>query len=232
MRFVFDWIIQNPVQTIDSGTKVIFDSEPILLAATIITFLIVAFFVWNKNKVKLYKMVENRKPMEPVKFDREDILELKSALGKANRSELSSKSHLVPSGDASARGPLPPKERTKTSGEAEIDGVSDSNELTRTVKRDVLSSKAEEPPDELVDWFVEQYTDDKQEQKEMKSMENLPTVEKIDNVEQDNKQHTYQEKKIDKRKTPEFKARLLENLRKAREKKRLEKAGREVPEKP
>ena len=42
----------------------------------------------------------------------------------------------------------------------------------------------------------------------------------------------HKEVKIDKRKTPEFKARLLENLRKARERKRLEKAGREVPEKP
>jgi hypothetical protein len=207
MMFNIEWVIQNPIQTIDKGVSVIFDSEPILLAATIITFCIVAFFVWNKNKVKLYKMVEDRKPMEPVKFDREDILELKSALGKASTSVESMRSPLRQlSEEPSARGPLPPKERTKTSGEARMDGVSD----------------ADEPHDELLDWFVEQYTDNKQEQKEMKKM-----------PETNNEQHTYESgKKIDKRKTPEFKARLLENLRKAREKKRLEKAGREVPEKP
>jgi hypothetical protein len=209
MMFNIEWVIQNPIQTIDKGVSVIFDSEPILLAATIITFCIVAFFVWNKNKIKLYKMVEDRKPMEPVKFDREDILELKSALGKATISE-DVRSPVKLSERPFAKGQVPPKERTKTSGEAER--IDDKGSDTA----------ADEPHDELLDWFVEQYTDDKQEQKEMKKM-----------PETNNEQHTYESgKKIDKRKTPEFKARLLENLRKARERKRLEKAGREVPEKP
>ena len=165
MMFNIEWVIQNPIQTIDKGVSVIFDSEPILLAATIITFLIVAFFVWNKNKVKLYKMVENRKPMEPVKFDREDILELKSALGKATISE-DARSPVRRSEEPSARGPVPPKERTKTSGEAER--IDDKGSDTA----------ADEPPDELVDWFVKQYTDDKQEQKEMKKWRHWNRIKK------------------------------------------------------
>jgi hypothetical protein len=218
MMFNIEWVIQNPIQTIDKGVSVIFDSEPILLAATIITFCIVAFFVWNKNKIKLYKMVEDRKPMEPVKFDREDILELKSALGKATISE-DVRSPVKLSERPFAKGQVPPKERTKTSGEAEIDGVSDSNELTRAVKRDVLSSKADEP---RYDEFRER-GDEK--------MENLPVLEKIDDVGQDNRQHVYEEEKP--KETPRERMKRLwkEGKLKGRPK-RLEKARREVPEKP
>ncbi len=185
MMFSVDWVITNPVQTIDSGIKVIFDSEPILAAITIVTFLIVAFFVWNKNKVKLHKMVHDRKPMENVRIDVKGLKEELDARAKVlapPQGILHVETHVEKE---------PPKEHPVQ----DIDGVGD------------------EPKDELLDWFLDQYTDDKEEKQEMKNMENLPI---------DNEQHTYEEKKIDKRKTPEFKARLLENLRKAREKKKLE----------
>ncbi len=199
MIFNIEWVIQNPIQTIDKGVSVIFDSEPILLAATIITFLIVAFFVWNKNKVKLYKMVSDRQPMEPVRIDKDDLLELKSALGKATISE-ESVTPVRLSERPSAKGQVPPERR---SGEATKGTMAiPSNALDADI-RPSDPVKADEP---RYDEFRERETD--------------------------NAQHSYEEpKKIDKRKTPEFKARLLENLRKARERKRLEKAGREVPKK-
>lgn len=215
MIFNIEWVIQNPVQSIDSGVKVLFDSEPILVAITIVTFLVVAFFVWKKNEVRLYRHVRERKSMEPVRIDREDLLELKSALGKATSEESASPAEFS---EPSAKG-RPPKEQTKTSGEAAKGTMAIPS---RTLDADIRPSdpaKVDEPPDELIDWFVGQYTDDGEEKK---AMRRPPEIDGVGD-EVDNKQHSYEEPKIDKRKTPEFKAKLLENLRKARERKNAQK---------
>ncbi len=156
MMFSVDWVITNPVQTIDSGIKVIFDSEPILAAITIVTFLIVAFFVWNKNKVKLHKMVHDRKPMENVRIDVKGLKEELDARAKVQappQGIMHVETHVEKE---------PPKEHPVQ----DIDGVGD------------------EPKDELIDWFLDQYTDDDEEKKEMMKPPEI-----------DNQQHTYEAEK-------------------------------------
>lgn len=165
MEWTFSWVIQNPVQTIDSGVRVFFDSEPILMAATIITFCIVAFFVWNKNKTKLYKLAQDRQPMEPVKIDKDDmaiINKFKSAL-----------------------------EKTK-GGEAERAAMGSKNASSMPSERPQTAPATDEPPDELLDWFVSQYTDDEEEKKMMRQPPE--SEERIDGVGADVKKETPSER--------------------------------------
>ncbi len=132
MEFSFHWIIQNPVQAIDSGVKVIFDSEPILAAITIVTFIIVAFFVWNKNKVKLYKYAKDRTPMKV----EVDMIGLKEELARA---KVQAPPQEVQKGRTQVE-TEPPKERSRQ----EMDGVSDTDKV-----EDEILTMIEQHPDLL-----------------------------------------------------------------------------------
>lgn len=137
MIFSIDWFVQNPVQTIDSGVRVIFDSEPILLSITIVTFLIVAFFVWNKNKMKLYKMAKDRKPMK-VEIDMEG---LKNELAQAKVADPPQGTDgATPVTSGTPVGTQPPIGQPRP----EMDGVSDTDDV-----EDEILNMIEQHPDLL-----------------------------------------------------------------------------------
>lgn len=212
MNFWFEWIIKSPVQKQPdgggTGTTIVqqVGAEPFYALVLVV---LVIFF--SMMLVKRYRQIR------PMHADQKQYQDYGIPLTQSIRSAESS-------GRLDEAPPID-KEELLAQVDSQHEVLNELDKETRVRVEKDLDKMEENEADDIAEGIVVEHpkiepsTEEETEQFLHDARHKKWKVE-----ETDNKQHTYDTtKKIDKRKTPEFRARFLENMRKAREKKKLEK---------